>query len=158
VVKSLLLNLGSQKTYHILVLLFLISFQKTTAATYYVNDNAITGDIYSSAVGNDNNDGTSAANPKLSIRLIYEKAQDGDTIIIDTGSYSDLSDKGKLLFAVTKKITFIIACTTDKVFSKTPLRKKDNAAPTEFYVDKDKPIDKETYLQKLQNGQIKKPQ
>lgn len=142
-----------------MVLLFsLFSIQKSAATTYYINDNSTKGDIYTSFIGNDNNDGISSASPKLTIWSAYEKSQDGDTIIIDTGSYKDLSAKGELLFTVSKKITFIIAGVSDTVFSKTPLPANIKVSPTDIYIDQDKPIDRETYLQKLRNGEIKKPQ
>lgn len=154
--KKLLFKSESQKKYHSLVLLFFIfSIQQSVAATYYVNDNSTKGDIYTTSVGNDSNDGTSA-NPKLSLSATYEKANEGDTIIIDTGSYPDLSADGKLLFAVTKNVTFIIAGITDAVFSKNPLPLNTKVNPTEIYIDKDKPVNRETYLQNLRNNESKK--
>lgn len=132
--------------------------QKTAATTFYVNDNDAKGDIYTTAIGNDTNDGISTASPKLSIRSVYERAQDGDIIIIDTGSYAELSAKGELLFEVSKKIKFIIAGISDAIFSKTPLPANLKVNPTEIYIDKDKPIDRETYLQQLQSKKTKKSQ
>ncbi|MGV3698044.1 hypothetical protein [Flavobacterium sp.] len=131
--------------------------QKSAATTYYVNDADSKGDIYTTALGSDTNDGITVSSPKLTIAAAYQNAKDGDTIIIDCGSYTDLSQKGELLFMATKKITFIIAGISDKVYSKIPLTKKNNAAPAEFYIENDKPIDRNTYLQKLQNGELKKP-
>lgn len=133
------------------LLLVLFAFQKAASATYYVNDNSIKGDIYTTAIGNDSNDGLSTANPKLTIAAAYELAKEGDTITVDTGTYKDLSAKGELLFTVTKKITFTIAGISDTVFTKTPLPTNIKVNPAEIYIDKDQPIDRETYLQKQRN-------
>jgi hypothetical protein len=132
--------------------------QSATATIFYVNDNTVKGDRYTTVVGNDMNDGISSATPKLSIHAAYEKAQDGDTIIIDTGSYAELSDKNELLFTVLKKIKFVIAGFSDTVFAKTPLPTNIKVNPAEIYIDKDKPTDRETYLQQLQIKKTKKSQ
>ncbi|MCF6133228.1 hypothetical protein [Flavobacterium wongokense] len=158
-IKSLLLLSAKQKTYHsVMVLLALFLTEKSTAITYYINDGDTKGDIYTTGIGDDSNNGTSSATPKLTIWDTYAKAQDGDTIIIDMGKYKDLSEKGELLFAVNKKITFIIAGASDAVFSKTPLPTNIKVNPTEIYIDKDKPVDRETYLQGLRKRKPKKSQ
>ena len=144
------------KNKYLILLLVLFSIQKSAATTYYVNDNVIKGDIYTTSVGNDTNDGTSPSSPKLTIKAIYESAKDGDTIIVDTGIYNDLSADGRILFPVTKVITFTIAGITNPVFSKIPIRKKEKGPAAVFYVDKDKPVDRKTYLQHKQNGETKK--
>ncbi|MDP6634998.1 MAG: right-handed parallel beta-helix repeat-containing protein [Phycisphaerae bacterium] len=57
---------------------------------YYVNDGSLVDDEYAAAVGNDANDGLTPATPKASIRAVLE-AYDldaGDTILVDTGSYT----------------------------------------------------------------------
>lgn len=159
--KSLPFIFGNKKRYHLLVFIWLMtlaSFQKSAATTFYINDNNTKGDVYTTVIGNDTNDGISAATPKLSIMAAYEKAQEGDTIIIDTGNYAELSADGKVLFAVTKKVTFIIAGITEPVFSKNPLPTNIKVNPTEIYIDKDKPVDRETYLQSRQNKKTKKSQ
>lgn len=155
--RTLLINSENQKKYHYIILLLALLFiQKSAATTYYVNDNNIKDDTYTTAVGNDSNEGISPANPKLTIKAAYEMAQDGDTIIVDTGSYSDLSEKGKLLFIVDKKVTFTIAGVPNPIFSKIPIKKGDKATNAVFYVDKDKPVDRQTYLLKMQNDKTKK--
>lgn len=147
-----------QTKYHYLVFFLpLFFFQKLAAATFYINDNTTKGDIYTTAVGNDDNEGTSAAHPKLTVWAAYQKAQDGDTIIIDSGSYSDLSSKGELLFPATKKITWVIAGISESILSKTPLTKKANAVAKEFYVEKEQPVERDAYLQKLKNTTTNKP-
>ena len=132
-----------------LVTIFFI--QKSAATTFYINDNATKGDIYTTAIGNDSNDGTTSATPKLSIWATYKKAQEGDTIIIDTGIYNELS-KGILSFVNDKKITFIVAGTSDNVLSKTPLPVNQKVSPSEFYIVNDKPIERDAYMQRLRNG------
>lgn len=148
-------NSKNKYYYYLLLWLMLFTAQKIAATTYYINDGATKGDIYTTSVGNDSNDGTSAS-PKLCIQSTCEIAKDGDTIIIDTGSYKELSTKGELLFSVTKKIKFIIAGITDTIFLKIPLPVNIKVNPTEIYLDKDKPVDRETYLQRLQSTTTKK--
>ncbi|WP_256361458.1 hypothetical protein, partial [Methylomonas koyamae] len=57
---------------------------------YYVNDNSLTGDEYTSAVGNDANDGLSPDQPKASIRAILDTydLKPGDVVLVDAGLYS----------------------------------------------------------------------
>ena len=59
-------------------------------ATWYVNDEDTTLDVYCSAAGNDANDGKSPATPKLSIGTVgtSEEFMPGDTLYIDTGTYN----------------------------------------------------------------------
>lgn len=65
----------------------------TTATSYYVNDNASTGDFYCSATGNNANNGLSAATPKATLtNLLTTYAgtlTSGDIIYVDAGTYSD---------------------------------------------------------------------
>lgn len=148
-----------QKKYHYLLLsLALFFIQKSVATTFYINDNTTKGDIYTSAIGNDANDGTSSESPKLTLKAAYDKAKDGDTIFVDTGIYADLSSKGELLFTTTKKIKLVIAGISDTVFSKTPLPGNTKVSPTDIYIENDKPVDRATYLKKIQNGVTNKPQ
>lgn len=149
---------GARLNLLLTIFILLFSIHNTSATTFYINDNTTKGDLYTTAIGNDANDGIDPASPKSNIHAVYEKAQDGDTIIIDTGNYTDLSEEGKLLFTLTKKITFVIAGFTDTVFSKTPLPTNIKVNPTEIYLDKDKPIDRETYLQNMRNRKTKKSQ
>lgn len=59
-------------------------------AKYYVNDAATAGDEYTTAIGNDANDGLTSATPKASIRAILETydLEFGDTLFVDNGIYS----------------------------------------------------------------------
>ncbi|MCC7081093.1 MAG: right-handed parallel beta-helix repeat-containing protein [Burkholderiales bacterium] len=56
---------------------------------FYVNDNALAGDQYTTAVGNDANDGLTPATPKATIRSVLESydLELGDVIRVDTGNY-----------------------------------------------------------------------
>ena len=59
--------------------------------TYYVNDASLEGDVYCSAVGNDENSGASAADPKASLQGVLDTYQllPGDAVCVDTGVYDD---------------------------------------------------------------------
>ncbi|WP_136152825.1 hypothetical protein [Flavobacterium sangjuense] len=129
---------------------------KINATTFYVNDNSIKGDVYTTAIGNDSNDGTSPDKPKLTILSAYEIAKEDDTIIVDIGNYNEISLKGEFSFENTKKIKFLIASLSDEIFSKIPLPINEKVSPTDFYVKNDKPIDREAYLRNLQNSVDKK--
>lgn len=61
---------------------------------FYVNDNSLTGDYYCSEVGSAANDGLTRTTPKASLQGIFD-AYDlvaGDTVYVDTGTYSQSSD------------------------------------------------------------------
>ncbi|MCW5626307.1 MAG: right-handed parallel beta-helix repeat-containing protein, partial [Burkholderiales bacterium] len=57
---------------------------------FYVNDGSLDGDQYTTAIGDDANDGLTAATPKATIRGILEAydLDDGDLIRVDTGVYN----------------------------------------------------------------------
>ncbi|MDP6544480.1 MAG: right-handed parallel beta-helix repeat-containing protein [Phycisphaerae bacterium] len=78
--------------------------------SYYVNDAATTNDVYSTAPGDDANDGGSPATPKASLAslLTDRNLEPGDIVYVDTGYYPlsstlvvDLSDEGDALLPVT---------------------------------------------------------
>ncbi len=56
------------------------------ATSYYVNDNSIIGDVYTTAIGNNVNPGT-AALPFLTINYAVSIANPDDTIYVDAGLY-----------------------------------------------------------------------
>ncbi len=58
------------------------------ATTWYVNDNNMTGDVYTTAVGNDGNSGSSAT-PFASITHAIAMASNGDVIFVDAGTYNE---------------------------------------------------------------------
>ena len=68
-----------------------VAFQIANAGTaYYVNDGAATGDEYTTAVGNNANDGKTPSTPMASLAALL-RAYDldaGDVIYVDTGVYN----------------------------------------------------------------------
>lgn len=150
-VKVLLFNFIKERSCSILLCCVVLFCPKINATTFYVNDNSKKGDIYTTAIGNDSNDGTSPDKPKLTILSAYTIAKEDDTIIVDIGNYNEISIKGELSFQNTKKIKFLIASLSDEVFSKIPLPINEKVSPTDFYIKNDKPIDREAYLRNLQN-------
>ncbi|MDP4267208.1 MAG: DUF1565 domain-containing protein, partial [Bacteroidota bacterium] len=58
------------------------------AKKWYVNDNSTTGDIYSSAIGNDLNSGSSLA-PFATVNKAITSASNNDTIYVDSGVYTE---------------------------------------------------------------------
>jgi len=62
--------------------------KESSPETYYVNDNSKSGDVFTWAIGNNNNIGTKAA-PFATINYAISKAQNGDTIYVDAGTYSE---------------------------------------------------------------------
>lgn len=64
-------------------------FSPASATTFYVNDTSLTGDVFTSAAGNNRNTGLTANTPKAVMRplvLSYPMGT-GDEIRVDTGSY-----------------------------------------------------------------------
>lgn len=155
-VKILLLNFIRVRIYSTLICCVILFCSKINATTFYVNDNSHKGDIYTTAIGNDSNDGTSPDKPKLTILSAYRIAKEDDTIIVDIGNYNEISIKGELSFENSKRIKFLIANLSDRIFSKTTLPSNEKVSPTEFYIKDDKPIEREAYLRNLQNGVDKK--
>lgn len=150
--KVLLFNFIKQRKCKDFLLCLIILFcPKINATTFYVNDNSTKGDIYTTAIGNDLNNGNSPDKPKLTILSAYTIAKEDDIIIVDIGNYNEISTKGELLFKNIKKIKFFIAGFSDEIYSKMPLPINEKVSPTVFYIKDDKPIDRDTYLRNLQN-------
>ena len=150
--KVLLFYFIKKKRYNNLFLCFIVLFcQKINAKTFYVNDISTKGDVYTTTIGNDSNKGDFPNQPKLTILSAYTIAKENDTIVVDTGNYSELSKKGELLFINTKKIKFFIVGFSDQIYSKTPLPANEKVSPTVFYIKDDKPIDRDAYLRNLEN-------
>jgi hypothetical protein len=140
-------NTAKGKQYkYVLVCIIILFTQKMVAINYYVNDTSLKGDLYTTTVGNDNNDGLSPDSPKLTLAALYQKAKEGDVIYVDTGNYIEINAKGELLFENKKKIRFIIAGKSENVYSKTPFPDNEKNAPEIFYIRNDKPISREAYL------------
>lgn len=60
----------------------------TKAANWYVNDASLTGDVFTTAIGNNANSGTSSA-PFLTIAQAVSVAANGDRIFVDVGNYEE---------------------------------------------------------------------
>jgi hypothetical protein len=58
---------------------------------YFVNDNSTSNDVYTTAVGNDSNDGLTPSTPKLTLTNLLAAYRFGgyDRIYVDTGVYSN---------------------------------------------------------------------
>ncbi len=63
---------------------------------YYVNDESLAGDVYATAVGDDDNLGFFPAGPKLTLQALLEDVdlEETDQVYIDTGIYA-MSDTNK---------------------------------------------------------------
>lgn len=59
------------------------------AATWYVNDTSLVGDVYCSIIGDDANSGMAGDSPLLTINAALPLANPGDTILIDAGLYAE---------------------------------------------------------------------
>jgi hypothetical protein len=85
--------------------LLALGFSYSQAATYYVNDASTVGDVFTTAVGNNSNSGSSSA-PFLTVSYAISVASSGDIIRIDAGTYNE----HVTLFS--KALTFIGAGST----------------------------------------------
>ncbi|MFM2208239.1 MAG: hypothetical protein RL213_2214, partial [Bacteroidota bacterium] len=59
------------------------------ATTYYVNDGSQSGDVYTSAIGNNSNTGLTTSDPLLTIGQAITLATASDIIYVDAGTYSE---------------------------------------------------------------------
>lgn len=144
-----------KKNLFIISLILLIS-TNLHATNYYVNDASTFGDIYTTAIGNDINDGKSPSFPKLTLLAAYKIASTGDIIYVDTGNYPQYDTIDSTIANNLKNIQIIRAGTDVPVYEKNPLPPNQKVSPAIFYVDNDKPIEREVYMQKLQNTARKK--
>lgn len=83
----------------LLCLLGLCYSQASMATNWYVNDNATSGDVFTTAIGNDANPGSAAA-PFGTIQFAINTAVNGDTIYVDAGTY--IGD-----VQITKEVTLL---------------------------------------------------
>jgi hypothetical protein len=136
--------------------IFLVFFsQMFYAKNIYVNDLSVKEDLYTSTIGNDSNDGLSAASPKLTLIAAYEIALKDDIIYVDTGIYN-WEDFLFRSLNNSKNIQIISADNPKAVFSKTALPHEQKVGPEIFYIINDKPVSREQYLQQLQHSSRKK--
>ena len=82
--------------------------------SWYVNDNSTSGDIYTTAIGNDANAGTSASAPKLTLDAAFTAAAAGDIIYVDKGTFTGTGNRALTL---SKAITIIGAGTGNTIFT-----------------------------------------
>lgn len=56
---------------------------------YYVNDDSLNGDVFTTAIGNDENAGTTPAAPRYDLAKVFDDfdLEPGDVVYIDTGVY-----------------------------------------------------------------------
>ncbi|MBF2708325.1 ELWxxDGT repeat protein [Flavobacterium soyangense] len=84
--------------------------------TYYVNDNSKSGDVFTSAIGNNNNIGTKAA-PFATLTYALSIANEGDTIYVDAGAYPEqvIINKGVTIIGAGQDLTSFITPSTPLV-------------------------------------------
>jgi hypothetical protein len=82
--------------------------------SWYVNDNSTSGDIYTTAIGNNANAGTSASAPKLTLGAAFTAAAAGDIIYVDKGTFTGTGNRALNL---NKAITIIGAGTGNTIFT-----------------------------------------
>lgn len=136
-------------------ILFVLFSQMFFAKDIYVNDLSMKGDIYTSSIGNDSNNGLSPTAPKLTLMAAYEIATKGDTIYVDNGIYN----WDNFLFQSSnnsKSIQIIKADNPETIFEKTALPKEQKVSPEIFYIINDKPVSQEEYMRQLQYSSEKK--
>ena len=74
-----------------ILFLLLFSISKNVNATdYYVNDSFTLDDVYTTAAGNNANNGLTPATPKATLVAAISVASNGDRIFIDYGSYNEV--------------------------------------------------------------------
>ncbi|WP_284653331.1 hypothetical protein [Flavobacterium terrisoli] len=135
--------------------LFVLFSQLFYAKDIYVNDFSTKGDLYTSTIGNDSNNGLSSDAPKLTLLAAYEIALKGDTIYVDNGIYNwddFLFQSGNN----SKNIQIVRADTPKEIFEKTALPKDQKVSPEIFYIINDKPVSREEYMRQLQYSSRKK--
>lgn len=102
---SKILRSGSGFMLQVLILFYLVLFvQQVQAAKYYVNDTYTVNDVYTTATGNNSNNGTAPGTPKASVQAIIDAYTlvASDTILIDHGTYTESftitnADKGSIV-------------------------------------------------------------
>jgi DNA-binding cell septation regulator SpoVG len=96
-----------KKIYCTLNLLFVLTIA-FTQNTYYVNDNSISNDAFTSSTGSDANPGT-AALPFATIQHAADAATEGSIIYVDAGVYFEqvTLNKGLSLFGVNSGVTIV---------------------------------------------------
>lgn len=91
------------------LVLFIFTISAFSQTNYYVNDNSTTGDVFTNAIGNDNNPGTATA-PFATISYALTQAAANSIIYIDAGTYVEqvTADKGITLYGAGINLTSIL--------------------------------------------------
>jgi Right handed beta helix region/SprB repeat/Protein of unknown function (DUF1565) len=79
-----------------------------TNRAIYVNNNSTTGDLFTTAIGNNSNAGTAAA-PYATLQYAITQAAAGDVIYVDAGTYTGqvTIDRGITIIGAGQTLTFI---------------------------------------------------
>uniref|UniRef100_UPI0040477E49 hypothetical protein n=1 Tax=Flavobacterium sp. TaxID=239 RepID=UPI0040477E49 len=91
--------------------LFLVLFiigGNVYATDYYVNDSFTSDDVYTTASGNDANNGLTPATPKATLAAAIAAASSGDRIYIDYGNYNEVGlsiNKGVEIIGAGEELT-----------------------------------------------------
>jgi len=139
------------KINYLVFLTFIFINEKFYSKCYFVNDLSLKNDIYTTAIGNDRNDGLTNNTPKLSLTEVYKNAKEGDTIYVDNGEFPEIRESGELKFENLKKVKIIIAGFDNGVQPKNPLPSTEKVIPTDFFIIDDKPVNRDFYLKKIQS-------
>ena len=91
----------------------MVSFTTTNATNLYVNNTSTTGDIYCTAIGTTTGIGTTT-NPFLTLNAALAVASNGDTIFVDSGSYTGVGNKS---LTINKAVTIIGAGSSNTIFT-----------------------------------------
>ncbi|MFY7879505.1 MAG: hypothetical protein ACOVP6_05510, partial [Lacibacter sp.] len=89
--------------------------QNAQAAKYYVNDAYTADDVYTTAAGNDGNNGTTPSTPKATVQAIINSYTlvASDTILIDHGTYTQSftitnADKGSIVTGTPFRANYVV--------------------------------------------------
>lgn len=74
------------RTFSTFLIILIFSSSSALAGRWYVNDNSTVGDVFTSAVGSDLNNGSAAA-PFATLTYALTQYSAGDTIYVDAGNY-----------------------------------------------------------------------
>jgi Secretion system C-terminal sorting domain len=89
--------------------------QNAQAAKYYVNDAYTADDVYTTAAGNDGNNGTTPSTPKATVQAIINAYTlvASDTLLIDHGTYTESfsitnADKGSIVTGTPFRANYVV--------------------------------------------------
>ncbi|MCE2712257.1 MAG: HYR domain-containing protein, partial [Cryomorphaceae bacterium] len=91
----------------------ILIFSNLFAASWYVNDNSLLGDIYCTSVGSAGNSGSLPSSPKASLSSIIALAGvvNGDTVYVDKGNFNEVN------LTINKSLVIIGAGPGNTVFT-----------------------------------------